>query len=68
MIQLAKLQAGQRVLIHAASGGVGLAAIQYAKSIGATIYGTAGSVEKRDYLRKIGISYISTTRERTDFC
>ncbi|MDB5505821.1 MAG: quinone oxidoreductase [Devosia sp.] len=40
------LQAGESTLIHAAAGGVGLIATQWAKSIGATVYGTAGSAEK----------------------
>ena len=40
---LAKLEAGERVLIHAAAGGVGLAAIQFAKHRGAVVIATAGS-------------------------
>src|SRR5207253_253094 len=40
---LGQLQAGEFVLIHAAAGGVGLAAIQYAKLRGATVIATAGS-------------------------
>lgn len=44
---LAQLQSGERVLIHAATGGVGLAAIQLARRIGAEVFATAGSPEKR---------------------
>lgn len=44
------LQAGQTVLIHSACGGVGLAAIQIAKMIGAEIYCTVGNEEKVQYL------------------
>lgn len=51
----AHLQKGERVLIHTATGGVGFSALQIAKSIGAEIYATAGSEEKRTYLRSLGI-------------
>jgi acyl transferase domain-containing protein len=48
---LAKLMPGELVLIHAAAGGVGLAAIQYAKHRGAVVIATAGSEVKRAFLR-----------------
>ena len=48
---LARLSAGERVLIHSATGGVGLAAIQFARDVGAEIFATAGSADKRAYLR-----------------
>ena len=47
------LSPGDRVLIHAAAGGVGLAAVQMAKGAGAELFGTAGSGEKIDFLRTI---------------
>ncbi|OTB04503.1 hypothetical protein M426DRAFT_261766 [Hypoxylon sp. CI-4A] len=47
---LAKMKAGDRVLVHSAAGGVGLAAIQLCHNIGATVYATVGSQEKRDFL------------------
>jgi acyl transferase domain-containing protein/NADPH:quinone reductase-like Zn-dependent oxidoreductase/NADP-dependent 3-hydroxy acid dehydrogenase YdfG len=50
--RVAKLQPGERVLIHAGGGGVGLAAIQEARRIGAEVFATAGSERKRDYLRE----------------
>jgi len=46
---LAKLAPGEHVLIHAAAGGVGLAAIQYAKERGAIVTATAGSELKRSF-------------------
>ncbi|MDP4174898.1 MAG: SDR family NAD(P)-dependent oxidoreductase, partial [Bacteroidota bacterium] len=61
--KLAKIFSGDRILIHAASGGVGLAAIQFAKLAGAEIYATAGSQEKRDYLKSLGIKYIMNSRD-----
>lgn len=48
------LQAGERVLIHAAAGGVGIAAIQFAKAAGAEIHGTA-SPGKHKKLAELGV-------------
>jgi phthiocerol/phenolphthiocerol synthesis type-I polyketide synthase C len=59
---LARLQEGERILIHGAAGGVGIAAIQVAKWCGAEIYATAGSDEKRDFLRLLGIEHIFDSR------
>ncbi|GIV97567.1 MAG: polyketide synthase [Herpetosiphonaceae bacterium] len=59
---LAKLKKGERVLIHSATGGVGLAAIQLAQLIGAEIFATAGTPEKRDYLRSLGIKHVMDSR------
>jgi len=59
---LARLQAGEKVLIHGAAGGVGIAAIQYAKWAGAEIHATAGSDEKRDFLRLSGVEHIYDSR------
>lgn len=58
----AQLQKGEKILIHNGTGGVGLAAIQYAKYVGAEIYTTAGSEEKRDYLRNLGIKNVYDSR------
>lgn len=52
---LANLRRGERILIHGAAGGVGLAAIQYARHVGAEIFATAGSTEKRDIVRLLGV-------------
>ncbi|KAJ5713479.1 polyketide synthase [Penicillium malachiteum] len=46
----AQLQPGESVLIHSATGGVGIAAIQIAKSMGAEIFATVGTEEKKKYL------------------
>lgn len=62
LVQLSQAQARERVLIHTASGGVGLAAIQIAKSIGCEIFATAGSEHKRDYLRRLGIGHVFDSR------
>lgn len=60
---LAKLAAGERVLIHAAAGGVGLAAIQYAKYRGAVVIATAGSEVKRSFLRLAGADHVLDSRD-----
>lgn len=60
--RLAQLSEGETVLIHAGTGGVGLAAIQLAKKIGARIFATAGSAEKRDYLLKLGCHGVFDSR------
>jgi NADPH2:quinone reductase len=49
--------AGDWVLIHAAAGGVGLAAVQIAKAYGATVIATAGSQHKLDVARSFGADY-----------
>jgi phthiocerol/phenolphthiocerol synthesis type-I polyketide synthase C len=60
---LAQVQPGETVLIHAASGGVGLAAIQIAKGCGATVVATAGSAVKRAFLRLAGADHVCDSRE-----
>lgn len=54
LVVMGSLKAGERVLIHGAAGGVGLAAIDIAKIIGAEIYGTA-SASKHAFLRDRGV-------------
>ena len=60
---LAKLEPGEFVLIHAAAGGVGLAAIQYAKYRGASVIATAGSEVKRAFLRLAGADHVLDSRD-----
>ncbi|MBX9255496.1 SDR family NAD(P)-dependent oxidoreductase [Desmonostoc muscorum CCALA 125] len=59
---LGRLRQGERVLIHAAAGGVGLAAIQIAQTVGAEIFATAGSPEKRELLRSLGVEHVMDSR------
>ena len=61
----AQLKPGDKVLIHAASGGVGLAAVQMAQRCGATVFATA-STYKRATLRKLGVKHVYDSRT-TDF-
>ncbi len=60
--QVAHIKAGQRVLIHAAAGGVGMAALQLAQLAGAEIFATAGSPAKRALLREMGIAHVMDSR------
>ncbi len=61
LVTVAKLQAGERVLIHAAAGGVGQAAIQVASALGAVVFATA-SAPKQRFLREQGIGSIFDSR------
>ena len=69
------LKAGQTVLIQAGAGGVGMAAIQLAKQVGATVIATASSDEKLERLKEFGLdhginyaseNFVERTRELTD--
>jgi thioester reductase-like protein len=62
LVHLARMQPGEKVLIHAATGGVGQAAIQVAQDLGLEIYATAGTPEKRALLRKQGVQHIFDSR------
>jgi len=57
------VQPGETVLWHAAAGGVGLLAVQWLKSIGAIVIGTAGSKEKADLARAHGCDHVILYRE-----
>lgn len=58
---VARIREGERVLIHAAGGGVGLAAVQIAKRAGAEIFATASS-EKQELLRQLGVNHVMDSR------
>lgn len=53
-----KVEPGHRVLIHAAAGGVGLLACQWAKSLGATVIGTVGNDDKAQRARALGCDHV----------
>jgi len=60
--QLANLQPGERVLIHGAAGGVGIAAVQLARHLGAEVFATAGSDEKREFVALLGADHVFDSR------
>ena len=61
LVHLAKLQPEEKVLIHSAAGGVGLAAIAIAHQLGAEVYATA-SPPKWDLLKFLGVKHIMNSR------
>ena len=63
--ELSGLEAGERVLVHAGAGGVGLAAIQLVQAAGAEVFATA-SAPKQGYLRSLGVEHVFDSRT-TDF-
>jgi NADPH2:quinone reductase len=62
----AHLQAGETLLVHAAAGGVGSAAVQLGKAIGARVIGVVGGEEKAAHARELGADVV-VDRHREDF-
>jgi myxalamid-type polyketide synthase MxaB len=60
--QHGRMAAGDRVLIHAATGGVGLAAVQLAQRAAAVVFATAGSVLKRELLSACRVPHVMNSR------
>ncbi|MFC9327395.1 SDR family NAD(P)-dependent oxidoreductase [Kitasatospora sp. NPDC057015] len=63
LVDLGRLRAGETVLIHSAAGGLGLAAVQVARALGARVIATAGSPGKRDHLRGLGVADVFDSRD-----
>jgi acyl transferase domain-containing protein/acyl carrier protein len=59
---VAGLKKGEKVLVHAAAGGVGMAAVRLAQRAGAIVFATAGSAWKRDLLRDMGVEHVLDSR------
>ena len=59
---LARLEPGERVLVHGAAGGVGLAALQIAKARGAVVFATAGNDDKRRLALRYGADHVLDSR------
>ncbi|SGA34313.1 polyketide synthase Pks2 [Mycobacterium tuberculosis] len=60
--ELARIRAGDTVLIHSGTGGVGQAAIAIARAAGAEIFATAGTPQRRELLRNMGIEHVYDSR------
>lgn len=60
-----KINATDRILIHCASGGVGLALVNIAKKYGPTIYATAGTADKKRYLNLVGVKHVADSRSKS---
>ncbi|MFE1775461.1 SDR family NAD(P)-dependent oxidoreductase [Streptomyces sp. NPDC059008] len=59
----ARLRPGETVLVHGGAGGIGLAAVQYAHSMGADVIATAGTPAKRELLRTLGVHHVFGSRD-----
>ncbi len=62
LFQLARARPGERVLVHGASGGVGTAALQFARAVGLRVIATAGSEEGLDLVRREGADVVVNHR------
>ncbi|CAL9371395.1 NADPH:quinone oxidoreductase family protein [Streptomyces sp. enrichment culture] len=60
----ARLEAGETLLVHAAAGGVGSAAVQLGKAAGATVIGVAGGADKAAVARDLGCDLVIDRREQ----
>ena len=60
--EVAHLQANETVLVHSASGGFGLAAVEVARHVGARVIATAGTEAKRTFLHERGIEHVFDSR------
>ncbi|MAS92169.1 MAG: hypothetical protein CMO55_03140 [Verrucomicrobiales bacterium] len=60
--ELARMEKGESILIHAGTGGVGQAAIQIAQHLGLTVFSTAGTPEKRQLLKDMGVDHVLDSR------
>jgi hypothetical protein len=67
LVNLARMRKGERVLIHGGAGGIGHAAISIAKHLGAEIYATAGTDEKRQLVRDMGVEHVYNSRNTSWF-
>jgi NADPH2:quinone reductase len=61
--QIHRVRKSDTVLIHAAAGGVGMIAVQWAKHLGATVIATVGSVAKQDAVRALGADHVLTLEQ-----
>jgi NADPH2:quinone reductase len=64
LVHRANLQAGETLLVHAAAGGVGLAAVQIGAAVGARVIGTAGTPDKLDLVKQNGAEAVINYREK----
>ncbi|HEC44649.1 MAG TPA: SDR family NAD(P)-dependent oxidoreductase [Bacteroides sp.] len=65
LVHLCRIRKGEKILIHAAAGGVGIAAIHIANAVGAKIYATVGNNEKKAYIESLGVRPENIMNSRT---
>src|SRR5258707_15275580 len=66
LLNVARVRKGERILVHAGAGGVGMAAVQIAHYLGAEVIATAGNPGKRGLLETLGVKHVIDSR-RSDF-
>ncbi|WP_265593233.1 type I polyketide synthase [Verrucomicrobium sp. BvORR034] len=66
LVNVARMRAGETILVHAGAGGVGMAAIQIARHLGVDVIASAGSATKRALLLNMGVKHVIDSR-RGDF-
>lgn len=64
LVTKCRIKAGEILLVHGASGAVGIAAVQIAKAYGLTVAGTAGTIEGMDVVKKVGADHVFNHREK----
>ena len=67
LLTMARVRAGESVLIHSAAGGVGLAAVHLSLRAGCVVYATASTAEKRAALLALGVRAVFNSRSHAEF-
>jgi len=62
LVEIARMRRGETLLVHSATGGVGLSAIEVARWLGVEVFATAGTEEKRAFLRALGVKHVMDSR------
>ncbi|HZX67797.1 MAG TPA: type I polyketide synthase, partial [Candidatus Elarobacter sp.] len=62
LVEIARMRKGETLLVHSATGGVGLSAIEVARWLGLEVFATAGTDEKRAFLRALGVKHVMDSR------
>lgn len=64
VFMIGKLQAGEKLLIHGGTSGIGTMGLQMAKAWGCETYSTAGTAEKTEFLKKMGVDHVINYNEQ----
>lgn len=64
VFMIGKLQAGEKLLIHGGTSGIGTMGLQMAKAWGCETYSTAGTIEKTEFLKKMGVDHVINYKEQ----
>lgn len=62
LVEIARMRKGETLLVHSATGGVGLSAIEVSRWLGLEVFATAGTEEKRAFLRALGVKHVMDSR------